>query len=40
MENSCLRYAFEDFTLDMDRRELRRDGAAISVTPQVIDLLD
>jgi TolB-like protein len=35
-----LRYVFEDFALDMDRRELRRGGAAISVTPQVIDLLD
>jgi adenylate cyclase len=34
-----LRYLFEDFSLDMDRRELRRGGATISVTPQVIDLL-
>jgi len=35
-----LRYVFGAFTLDMDRRELRHGGATISVTPQVIDLLD
>src|ERR1700733_2314683 len=34
-----LRYVFEDFTLDMDRRELRRDGALAAVEPQVFDLL-
>ena len=35
-----MRYVFGAFTLDMDRRELRHGGATISVTPQVIDLLD
>ena len=32
-------YVFEDFTLDMDRRELRRDGALTAIEPQVFDLL-
>ncbi|MGY4622941.1 winged helix-turn-helix domain-containing tetratricopeptide repeat protein [Bradyrhizobium sp. USDA 4486] len=32
-------YSFSDFTLDTDRRELRRGAEAISVTPQVFDLL-
>jgi TolB-like protein len=35
----ALLYAFSDFTLDTDRRELRRGAEAISVTPQVFDLL-
>jgi TolB-like protein len=34
-----LLYVFEDFTLDMDRRELRRDGALTAIEPQVFDLL-
>ena len=32
-------YVFEDFTLDIDRRELRREGALTAVEPQVFDLL-
>jgi adenylate cyclase len=34
-----LLYVFEDFTLDLDRRELRREGALTAVEPQVFDLL-
>jgi adenylate cyclase len=34
-----LRYVFEDFTLDIDRRELRREGALTAVEPQVFDIL-
>jgi TolB-like protein len=34
-----LRYLFEDCVLDTDKRELRRGGNAVSVTPQVFDLL-
>ena len=32
-----MRYLFEDFTFDTERRELHR---AVSITPQVFDLLD
>ena len=32
-------YLFEDFSLDSDRRELRRGGELLSVEPQVFDLL-
>src|SRR5262245_36809351 len=35
-----LRYLFDDYTLDTDRRELRRGTHVVSVTPQVFDLLD
>jgi TolB-like protein len=35
-----LRYLFEDFTLDTERRELHRGRDAVSITPQVFDLLD
>ena len=35
-----LRYLFEDFVLDTDRRELRRGADVIPSTPQVFDLLD
>jgi len=35
-----LLYSFSDFTLDTDRRELRRGAEPISVTPQVFDLLN
>jgi TolB-like protein len=35
-----LRYLFEDYTLDTDRRELHRGGNAVSITPQTFDLLD
>src|SRR5262245_39486551 len=33
------RYLFEDCVLDADRRELWRGGNAISIAPQVFDLL-
>ena len=35
-----MRFLFEDYALDTDRRELRRGAAVVSVTPQVFDLLD
>jgi len=35
-----LRYLFEDYAFDTDRRELRRGTDAIPVAPQVFDLLD
>jgi TolB-like protein len=34
-----LRYQFEDFALDVDRRELRRGDELIPVEPQVFDLI-
>jgi DNA-binding winged helix-turn-helix (wHTH) protein len=34
-----LLFRFEDFSLDTDRRELRRGGDLVSVEPQVFDLL-
>lgn len=34
-----MRFQFEDFVLDADRRELRRGGPPIAVQPQVFDLL-
>src|SRR5215510_3856678 len=38
--NSRLLYLFEDFVLDTDKRELRRGVDAVSVAPQVFDVLD
>jgi len=35
-----LRYFFEDYAFDTDRRELHRGAHAVSVAPQVFDLLD
>ena len=35
-----MRYLFEDFVLDTDRRELRRGADVVPTTPQVFDLLD
>jgi TolB-like protein len=35
-----LRYLFEDFALDTERRELHRGAEIIAVAPQVFDLLD
>ena len=35
-----MRYLFEDFILDTDRRELRRETDVVPTTPQVFDLLD
>jgi len=37
--NRKLRYLFEDYVLDTDRRELRRKGGLLSVEPKVFDLL-
>jgi TolB-like protein len=34
-----LRYLFEDYALDTDRRELRRVGDPVSLEPKVFDLL-
>ncbi len=34
-----MRYTFEDFALDLDRRELRRGSDLIAVEPKVFDLL-
>jgi TolB-like protein len=34
-----VRYLFEDFALDADRRELHRGTGAVSVTPQAFDVL-
>ena len=38
--NSNLRYLFEEYALDTDRRELHRGADVVSVAPQVFDLLD
>jgi len=38
--NGSLRYLFEDYTFDTERRELHRGADAVSITPQVFDLLD
>jgi TolB-like protein/tetratricopeptide (TPR) repeat protein len=35
-----LRYLFENYEFDTDRRELHRGADVVSVTPQVFDLLD
>ena len=35
-----MRYLFEDYALDTDRRELHRATNVVVVTPQVFDLLD
>jgi adenylate cyclase len=35
-----LRYLFEEFAFDTDRRELHRGADILSVAPQVFDLLD
>jgi TolB-like protein len=35
-----LRYLFEEYEFDTDRRELHRGTDAVSITPQVFDLLD
>src|SRR5712671_1141533 len=39
MELRNLRYRFEDFSLDPDRREMQRAGAIVSLEPKVFDLL-
>src|SRR3954451_19839979 len=35
-----LRYIFEEYAFDTDRRELHRGADVVAVTPQVFDLLD
>ena len=35
-----MRYVFEDYSFDTDRRELHRGAEAVTVAPQVFDLLD
>jgi TolB-like protein len=40
LRGSGLRYLFENFSLDTDRRELRRGTDAIAIAPKVFDLLD
>jgi DNA-binding winged helix-turn-helix (wHTH) protein/Flp pilus assembly protein TadD len=35
-----LLYLFDDFVLDLDRRELRRGATSIAIEPQVFDLLE
>jgi DNA-binding winged helix-turn-helix (wHTH) protein len=35
-----LRYLFDDYTFDTERRELHRGREFVSITPQVFDLLD
>lgn len=39
-EGIVLLYLFDDFVLDTDQRELRRDGHAVPLQPQVFDLLE
>jgi DNA-binding response OmpR family regulator len=38
--NGNLRYLFDDCTLNTESRELHRGADAVSITPQVFDLLD
>ena len=35
-----MRYFFEEYVLDTDRRELHRGADVVSIAPQVFDLLD
>ena len=35
-----MRYLFEDYAFDTERRELHRGADAVSITPQALDLLD
>src|SRR5215831_5246678 len=39
LDGTCVKYKFENYTLDVERRELRCDGIIRSVEPQVFDLL-
>lgn len=39
VSEATLLYHFEDFSLDGERRELSRNGAAVAVEPKVLDLL-
>ena len=35
-----MRYRFEEFAFDIERRELRRGAEVVSIAPQVFDLLE
>jgi TolB-like protein len=39
-ENGSVRYIFENYAFDTDRRELHHGADVVAVTPQVFDLLD
>ena len=39
-EIGSLRYLFEEYAFDTDRRELSRGADVVAVAPQVFDLLD
>jgi TolB-like protein len=39
-ENSNVRYLFEEYAFDTDRRELHRGANVVAIAPQVFDLLD
>ena len=39
MERAAVQFLFEDYVLDLDRRELTRGSKAIAIGPQVFDLL-
>jgi DNA-binding winged helix-turn-helix (wHTH) protein len=36
----AVRYLFENYTFDPDRRELRRGAEMVPIAPQVFDLVD
>ena len=38
--NGSLRYLFENYAFDTDRRELHRGAELVAIPPQVFDLLD
>lgn len=38
--NGILRYLFENYAFDTDRRELHREADVIAIAPQVFDLLE
>src|ERR1700676_3664731 len=38
--NGSLRYLFENYALDTDRRELYREADVVTIAPQVFDLLE
>ena len=39
MKKSPMRWLFNDYVLDVERRELRCAGALVAIEPQVFDLL-
>src|SRR6185437_16610844 len=38
--NGDMRFLFDNYALDTEKRELHRGADAVSITPQVFDLLD